>query len=518
VGLTSLLISVAATAVRFPVPDIHDEFSYLLMADTFAQGRVTNPTHPGWKSLESFHVIQQPSYASKYPPAQGVALAIGQVACGHPIAGVWLSTAFACAATCWMLQGWVPARWAFWGGLLVATCGSIQFLWGQSYWGGCVAMAGGALLYGALPRLLRRPSLVHALCLAGGLIILANSRPFEGLLVSLPVAAVLLGTWLIRGEVFRRDNLVKVVLPASVCLVMAGAAMGYYNRRVTGHALTMPYKVYQQTYSIASVFVWKGVGEEPDYRHAVMRDFYRGYGLEQRREQTTLMKRIAGKEKLVWFFMTPFVIVSLVALPWTLRRPQMWFVVGVLVLVFAATLAVYACHAHYYAPAAPLVFLVAVHGLRYLRVWGHRRKITLGWLIPAMVTLHVVVFVSAANRYVHKPLNWAHVRDVIQRELEGTGGKHLVLVGYTPDHCGHEEWVYNRADLDSAPVVWAREMSPAEDLRLINVFPHRQVWLLNADRTPRKLVPHAAAVDTENQPLAVDDRLRPSRGAGFPTN
>jgi hypothetical protein len=43
--------------------------------------------------------------------------------------------------------------------------------------------------------------------------------------------------------------------------------------------------------------------------------------------------------------------------------------------------------------------------------------------------------------------------------------------------------VYNNADIDAAPVVWAREMDPENNANLIRYFHDRQVWLFEPDRS-----------------------------------
>src|SRR5437764_10138473 len=107
VGLTALLLRLAILPIcPIPHPFIHDDFSFLLAADTFASGRLTNPTPPMWVHFETMHITMQPTYMSMYFPAQGLILGVSKVLTGHPWYGVLVMTVLMCSAIVWLLPSW----------------------------------------------------------------------------------------------------------------------------------------------------------------------------------------------------------------------------------------------------------------------------------------------------------------------------------------------------------------------------------------------------------------------------
>ena len=277
VGVTALTLRAALLPILpIPEPIVHDEFGYLLAADTFAHGHITNPTHPMWVHFETFGVIQKPTYQCFAQPAQGLILALGQVIAGHPFWGVWLSVGLMCAAICWMLQAWLPPEWALLGGLLAIIRYGTFTYWADSYWGGAMGAIGGALVLGALPRIKHAQRLRDALAMGLGLAILANSRPYEGFVLSLPVAVALLAWMVGRPRPSLRVSLIRVVLPLSLSLAVLALAMGYYCWRVTGDPFGMPYQAEQQQYAVAHYMLWQPLRPQPVYHHEVVKRLYAG--------------------------------------------------------------------------------------------------------------------------------------------------------------------------------------------------------------------------------------------------
>src|SRR6266568_2161518 len=521
-GLSVILVGIAALALRtvllpiepVPEPIIHDEFGYLLAADTFAHGRLTNPGHPMWIHFESFSIIQRPTYQCFAQPAQGMLLAIRQLILQHPFSGVWLSMGILCAVITWMLQGWVPEEWALLGGILaILRFGTFSY-WANSYWGGAAGAIGGALVVGALPRIRSSQRPRDAVLMAAGLVVLANSRPYEGLVFSLPIAVALFAWIFSRQAPAWRVLVRRVIVPLSAVLIVAAIGMGYYFLRVTGNPLRMPYQVERETYGVSPYLLWQHPRPVPTYRHLEFKRMYAEVDVSNfqlARSRLGLVLFATLKIERIWYFFLgpafslPF-LMMIFALPfcftWGAIHSIPRFLITVVAVFFSGLLAESYFEPHSAAPITGVLLALTLVAMRRLQDWepnGRRRGAGLNRAVVVVCLLSFAIRAVAAGRGWELPRSdapaWHQLapksfgRAALVAKLKGLPGKQLVIVRYASHHDLFDEWVYNDADIDNSKIVWAREMDAAENAKLVDYFKDRQIWLLEADEQPAELSP-----------------------------
>lgn len=516
VGTLALVLRVAALPVEpVPHPRIDDEYSYLLAGDTFSHGRLANPTPAMWRHMETFHELMRPTYASMYPPAQGMFLAIGKLATGLYFSGVLLSVALMCAVICWMLQGWVEPQWALVGGLISIAQFGVFSYWADSYWGGAPAAIGGALVLGAFARIKNLQKPLHAFILGFGLLILANSRPYEGLVFAAPVLIALL-IWIAKqkgaafGSVLRR-----VLIPFAITCLVAGLATGYYYWRITGNPFQMPQALNRKIYASTPYFIWQHLKPAKQYNNPALADLYNDFELNAYNgtRGVRILSAWASDISTDWcFYVGPLLTLPLVfamaAAPYGMGWRDIDSNTRLLIAIWAATgagLALEIFHAnHYSAPLTGAIVALLVIALRYGRSLRIGTKPVGKFLSRAVSAASFVVILAYAclllmhfsfalerSNFNFPWLLPQSQQQQIRATLSQTADLHLLIVHYTPGvQFGWVGWVENEADIDHSRIVWAWDLGPEKNRELLDYYKDRRVWLVNTADNPPHLIPY----------------------------
>ena len=508
-GWCMLLLAFLPIALRLalvpqypiPTPNVSDDFSYVLIADTLRHFRLANPTHALHQFFETFFVLQEPAYSSIFPLGQGLVLALGWTIFAHPWAGVALSIGALCALCYWMLRVWVTPGWALIGGLLAVIEFGPLNQWMNSYWGGTVSACAGCLVFGALPRLRESGRHRDAVWLGLGLALQLLTRPFEAifLLISVPLFLLL--------------DMRRLARPVAIAALVVTPAIGLMllqDKQATGRFTTLPYMLSRYQYGVPTTFTTQPL---PTPHRSLTREQQLDYDAQSEAHGpgtdtfASYWSRWASRLRFYRFFLLPPLFLALPAFLLALREYRFAWVAGTIVIFSLGTNFYPYFYTHYIAAVTCLFVLMSIVGLERLSRWMIRGSAV------GQESARIILFLCAAHFVfwygLHASRNddlyaamtpfetWNAInhgdpegRIAINRQLDSAQGQQLVFVRYWPQH-QFQEWVHNAAGIDHARVIWARDLGSDENQKLLRYYPQRTAWLLEPDAHPPRLSPYS---------------------------
>jgi hypothetical protein len=278
--------------------------------------------------------------------------------------------------------------------------------------------------------------------------------------------------------------------------------MAYYNYRGTGNALLFPYQLNDRAYFRTPLFAWQPLGEPKAYTNPQFDRFYNDWArdmwasdhleLSWRGIEQGVVRRLAAMRD--FYLSEELCVPILLTLPWLVRNRKLRLSFAVVATGFLALVVVIWYKPHYAAPITAAIMAIVIAAMRYLRRWKYRgQPIGIGLTRSVVLLAIATVIVQAvivprmqAGDPIHHNVGY---RAAFERQLEATRGEQLIIVRYSPEHDPGKdaEWVYNRADIDGAKIVWAREIPGVPMQPLLEYFGSRHVWLAEPDAEPPRI-------------------------------
>ena len=229
-------------------PAYHDEYSYLLQAQTFASGRLSwAPISSHSDLFHQVHVLNEPRTSSRYFPWTGMWIALF-LQSGKPIIGHWLAGALATVFFYLTATECLRSRAALLAGLLIG-CSPGLAMFSNMLLAHHPTMLALSLFLWTMVRLLQRPSVLLALVSGTALSLAMLGRPMTAAGFALPWG-LLFGWRIVRCSdpewATRRAKLVA----AMGCPLLAGfGILGILNNSITGSFTHSAYQEYTDVYT-----------------------------------------------------------------------------------------------------------------------------------------------------------------------------------------------------------------------------------------------------------------------------
>ena len=495
------LYAAAKLQHRDLAPILHDEHVYAIQSKMLAAGKLWLPRHDRAEFFDSFHLITDRVYASKYGPGAAIFFAPAALL-GLPI---WLTplllSALAVGLTYLLMTELFDGIAGWLGALLLLSLGIFRrtstMAMSQAPMLVLILLAMLAFLMWRRDRRLRWIALLGA-CLGWG----AITRPVDALCVALPLALAVFLDLLRRaphagscGTGFPRHagSFLKPLAVGLAAILPFLALQLLYNKGVTGNFTQMPWAHYGKLYdpydTMGRVKNATAFTSTTPQKQALIEEFTRP--AYERREGTPRLHRLidraartlAGPElreqpdrqRVYGALPTPLLIgllpVGLLALA-DRKRWALWGALPPFLLIYAQYTFFLPHYAVAIAPAVIINLLAAIPAIQ--STWPQSR-----WISPALACVVAILALTALpelnpsrkDQWFEAPL----LRDVDAKLANLPQTPAVVLFKFDPERMIHEEPVYNlqTANPDDAPVIRAHDLGDPANRRLFAYYAAR---------------------------------------------
>lgn len=492
-------------------PAYHDEYSYLLQAETFAAGRWSYPSFEQHSELfDQMHVLNNGQFASRYFPGTGAWIA-PFVLLGHPWLGHQLAQALSAMLVFWIGRELSNAGTGFLAGLLYAFSPGL-ILFSNLLLGHHPTLVGLMFFQWAFLRMMRSPSIIAASCAGCGLSFAMLCRPMTAASVALP-CGIAFAWWWIKGRWrLRKDNTVPlstslkwrtvVVAGMGVPLVAGFTVLFVQNFEITGDPLKSPYQLYNDVYTPRHVYGFNNAIRGERETGPLVSDQYDRWARNLTPQLAVENMQSRWVNSLRWTLgIVPLTIGGFLCLATPFSGDRRWW------LIITSILSLHLAHIpywfsgimgwHYVFESAPLwLLLFAEATRRLLAQWEStgRKMMARCWVL--MIGVAVVVNLWTVQPLWPAKLDRGTIEIKYPRQLYGRfraeidrlRHNHDAIVFVLPDRADISmDYVTNPATLNG-PVLIARladrELLPQD----IALFPTRVILLFDAKSKELEIV------------------------------
>jgi hypothetical protein len=496
-----------------PAPFINDEASHLVNADAFSHGRIAGPGHALPEFFEASFELLNPVHAAMYPPGQGFFLALGKIFLGHPFYGVVLGMALFSACFYWMMRSVTDNDSATIYALFITALFGAGNYWSRSYYGSCVFSAGICLTFGAYLYCLKQNRLVKQWQFSAGCMLMFFTRPYEGGVLFLAIISCYIFD-IVKSHIHltgsRRFFTVLLILAtASVCF------QGYYNYRVTGHPLKMPYSVYFKDYRKVPIFWFQDFKKperkavNPTFKNITLGEMYQ-YKPSRHHDNIEKLYYFGKKfwgilnEYSYWMIIIP--IFFMAGTDRYVRR--MLFIIAICVTGSAI---VTWNLSHYIATSTLTILTLTFYMLFKLeeKLKDSLKGKAIYILKIIMITLVYYVFFSnviqTGKAWLYQSGNFRINYYDVMGYFERAPGLQLVFSQYAPDTTVSESAFRNLSDIDAQKTVFANDLGYEKNKQLMGYYEsigqNRKPWVLCINNNNRAVIRDYISKKAENKTL-----------------